>query len=134
MVPATQTAPLDEVLALHYLSKSDAGSAVKGSLGLRGAMVSLLAADAAGGRQHCLKLTTPDASMVLQAASENERLNWAAAIAEAVAVANGGGHLLMVSNQRTPCALAYHTDQTHHLLCCVSALLVCRLRRTARPG
>jgi hypothetical protein len=92
-----ESATLDQVLALHYLSKADRTGVVKGSLGLRGAIVSLLAADAVGGREHCLKLTTPDASMVLQATSDMERLNWAAAIAEAVAVSNGGGHLLKVS-------------------------------------
>lgn len=85
-------ASLDDVLALHYLHPT--GRDIKGSFVLRGAYVSLPPPDMVGGREHCLKVTTPDGTMVMQADSEDHRISWAAALADAVAVSNGGGHLL----------------------------------------
>jgi hypothetical protein len=68
-------------------------------LPLEGAAVALLTPDEAGGRVHCLQIVHRDVhaghdKMVLAAEDEGQQLEWAGALYHAVAVANGGGHIV----------------------------------------
>jgi calmodulin len=65
------------------------GGAQKGEIDLRRCTISLLTAEETDGLENCFQILNIGGSIVLQAASEDERLEWAAMITRAAGVVNG---------------------------------------------
>ena len=84
---------------LCYKETAEPESPIKGEFPLLGSAVSLVSAQEIG-RFFCLRLISGVAMLLLQSASERQMLEWASTLYHAVAIANGGGHILNYERDR----------------------------------
>lgn len=84
---------------LCYKETADPESTIKGEFPLLGSVVSLVSAQEIG-RFFCLRLISGVAVLLLQSATERQMLEWASTLYHAIAIANGGGHILNYERDR----------------------------------
>lgn len=84
---------------LCYKETADPDSLIKGEFPLLGSAVSLVSAQEIG-RFFCLRLISGVAVLLLQSATERQMLEWASTLYHAIAIANGGGHILNYERDR----------------------------------
>lgn len=78
---------------LMYKENDTTDMTLKGDVPLMGSAVSL-AQESETGRPFCLKLVSGVTYLIMAAPSAEEQLDWAATLYHAIAIANGGAHLL----------------------------------------
>ena len=72
---------------------------VKGDVPLMGSAVSLISS-AVTGKFFCFRVVSGVTSLVMQAETMDEMMDWAATLYNAIAIANGGSHILSVERKR----------------------------------
>ena len=72
---------------------------VKGDVPLMGSAVSLLPSSETG-KFFCFRLVSGVTSLVMQAETMDEMMDWAATLYHAIAIANGGSHILSMERKR----------------------------------
>lgn len=84
---------------LGYKESSDADAPLKGEYLLMGSAVSLVTPQEIG-RFFCFKLISGMTALVVQSATDRQMLEWASTLYHAVAIANGGGHIINYERDR----------------------------------
>ena len=84
---------------LCYKDQADADAAIKGEFPLMGSAVSLVSPEEIG-RLFCFRLISGVSVLLVQSATERQMLEWASTLYHAVAIANGGGHILRYERDR----------------------------------
>lgn len=84
---------------LVYKENESADATVKGDVPLMGSAVSLVSSVETG-KFFCFRLVSGVTSLVMQALTMDEMMDWASTLYHAIAVANGGGHILAAERKR----------------------------------
>ena len=82
-----------------YRENSEPTSALKGDMPLMGSAVSLMSAKEAG-KYYCFRLVSGVTSLVMQAESLEEMMEWASTLYHASFIANGGNHIVGLQRAR----------------------------------
>jgi hypothetical protein len=83
---------------LIYKEKSDDPN-VKGDIPLMGSAVSLISSSETG-KFFCFRVVSGVTSLVMQGETMDEMMDWASMLYHAIALANGGGHVLALERKR----------------------------------
>ena len=84
---------------LMYKENDSPEASLKGDVPLMGSAVSLVS-ETESGKPFCFRLVSGVTCLIMQAASADEAMDWAAILYHAIAIANGGAHLLAVERER----------------------------------
>ncbi|KAL9180068.1 hypothetical protein ACHAXT_008038 [Thalassiosira profunda] len=76
-----------------YTVKRD-GKSKKRAFSLYGSAVGLVDSNSVGGNKHCFRILDGTETVILQAQSHDDMMDWATALAQTVSMENGGGLLL----------------------------------------
>ena len=84
---------------LAYYEDDQKGAEIKGDIQLMGSAVSLLSHSETG-QFFCLRIVSGITSIVMQAKTVDDMMDWASVLYHASSIANGGGYLLEVEKHR----------------------------------
>lgn len=84
---------------LMYRENADPTSALKGDMPLMGSAVSLMPAKETG-KYYCFRLVSGVTSLVMQAESVEDMMDWASTLYHASFIANGGNHIVGLQRAR----------------------------------
>mmetsp|Transcript_1760 Transcript_1760/g.3317 ORF Transcript_1760/g.3317 Transcript_1760/m.3317 type:complete len:741 (-) Transcript_1760:191-2413(-) len=77
----------------------EANSKAKGGVPLKGSAVSLISSSEIG-KSFCIRVVSGVTSLVMQGETQDEMMDWAATLYHAIAIANGGGHIISLERKR----------------------------------
>mmetsp|Transcript_32175 Transcript_32175/g.59915 ORF Transcript_32175/g.59915 Transcript_32175/m.59915 type:complete len:923 (+) Transcript_32175:102-2870(+) len=84
---------------LVYKDDDDPSSPLKGDVPLMGSAVSLVSSSETG-KFFCFRVVSGVTSLVMQGETQDEMMDWAATLYHAIAIANGGGHIISLERKR----------------------------------
>ena len=84
---------------LTYKENDSADAPIKGDVPLMGSAVSLISS-AETGKFFCFRVVSGVTSLVMQGETMDEMMDWAATLYHAIAIANGGSHILSIERKR----------------------------------
>mmetsp|Transcript_4950 Transcript_4950/g.5085 ORF Transcript_4950/g.5085 Transcript_4950/m.5085 type:complete len:1012 (-) Transcript_4950:261-3296(-) len=84
---------------LMYKENDATDVTLKGDFPLMGSAVSLVSEEETG-RPYCFRLVSGVTCLIMNATSEEDMMDWAATLYHAIAIANGGAHLIAIERDR----------------------------------
>eukprot|EP00602_Paraphysomonas_sp_CaronLab_P002567 CAMPEP_0185019052 /NCGR_PEP_ID=MMETSP1103-20130426/1667_1 /TAXON_ID=36769 /ORGANISM="Paraphysomonas bandaiensis, Strain Caron Lab Isolate" /LENGTH=968 /DNA_ID=CAMNT_0027549131 /DNA_START=36 /DNA_END=2942 /DNA_ORIENTATION=- len=84
---------------LVYKENDSPDAAVKGEVPLMGSAVSLMSS-AETGKFFCFRVVSGVTSLIMQGVTMDEMMDWASTLYHAIAIANGGAHILSIEKKR----------------------------------
>lgn len=84
---------------LVYKDDDDPNASLKGDVPLMGSAVSLVSSSETG-KFFCFRVVSGVTSLVMQGETQEEMMDWAATLYHAIAIANGGGHIISLERKR----------------------------------
>ena len=84
---------------LVYKDEDSTHASLKGDVPLMGSAVSLVSSTEIG-KFFCFRVVSGVTSLIMQAETQDEMMDWAATLYHAIAIANGGGHIISIERKR----------------------------------
>ena len=96
---------------LVYKDEDSHEATLKGDVPLMGSAVSLVSSSETG-KFFCFRVVSGVTSLVMQGETQDEMMDWAATLYHAIAIANGGGHIINLERKRHEDELSFERKKS----------------------